>query len=205
MIADLLPHYYAINGRKTVFTPIRSILIDGHEVAWLERIECGSEGQVYTDRRLFCECRFIEGIGWERTGHFSELESASKCIRRKAAIFLRQRELREEYLARFRGSTILGGPEDLRVNIAEIIQDLLQKVDADDFIGEDGAAKLTFGTHFYISTLAEITGLRLEGLMETVKELANAGHIHQTNMVIQPAANRNQAGGPSTGRHLRSC
>ena len=71
LISELLPRYYEAHGEDPHHETIRSIMIDDHEVAWMEYTGTvkwditgqGREGQEYSGRELYCACKFTEGIG----------------------------------------------------------------------------------------------------------------------------------------------
>lgn len=195
MIADLLPRYYEANGDNTTYETVRSIVVDGHEAAWMayqgkvvaDATGRGREGEQFTGRGFYCECDFAEGVGWElKDGRRYSLDGERRCIPRKAALHLRHLELRAEYTERYKGDE-LGGAADyaLKRNVGPIILDLIDKAKAGEFIGEDTSGAHFWGGHFYLQTVAAITGLFVGHLWEDVYELMAQEEIGLEGAVIQ--------------------
>lgn len=110
MIADLLPEYYERYESNVRYEMLRSIVINGHEVAWVSYVGTlrldlsgkGREGTTVTGRTMVCDCDFTEGIGWnigEGGEHYtvSGQDAEATCLIRRAALHLRHLELRREY------------------------------------------------------------------------------------------------------------
>lgn len=162
MIKDLLPRFYEAQGTDPSYTVLRSIVIEDHEVAWMQVdgtiqedfSNQGREGQPYTTRELYCECDFKEKVGWMiKGGNVFRLLGPDKCIRRGAVAHLRHLELRREYLKRFKDAH--GDLFFLREKVPQIIFDLIKKVKAGEFV-EDGGGAALYGGYFYVQTLASI-------------------------------------------------
>lgn len=192
MIQDLLPAYHEAHGMNPLYRPIRSIVIDGHEVCWMEFFGKvayditgrGREGEPYTGRMLYCECNFTEGVGWKKDGDkVYSLLGPEKCLCRKAALYLRHLELRQEYLKRFNGTE--GDYFTLRQHVPEIMLDLIEKVKAGEFI-EDGGGAGFWGGYFYLQTVAKITDQFLGNLWEDVRRLVEEKKIGLEGAVITP-------------------
>lgn len=192
MIKDLLPHYYAAHGMNPTFKNVRSIIIDGHEVAWMEYRGTvtyditgeGRAGQPYLGRKLYCECHFTEGVGWEKdaTHGVVGLMGPDCCVRRKAAIHLRHLELREEYLERFAPGS--RDPYSLQKHTKEIIFDLIERVKRGEFIGENGNGAAFWGGYFYLTTVASI----MDGYhdLRVVRSLVDAKLIGMNGAIVTP-------------------
>lgn len=158
MITDLLPEYYRLHENNPVYNILRSIIIDGHEVAWMEFTGVTGEGDkrgTYTGRALYCECNFTKGVGWDvgKGGKPHNLSGPDKCIKREAALRLRHLELRQEYLGRF--NIAPGDSFALHNKVEEIVLDLIKKAKAGEFL-EDGNGASFWGGYFYLQTLAAI-------------------------------------------------
>src|SRR3989344_2249225 len=112
MISDLLPEYYKAHGNDhPVYTILKSMVIDGHEVAWME-FKGESGERKYSGRSLYCECDFTKGVGWDaKDSKIGELlyslSGKEKCFKRKKVIRLRHIELQKEYLERFKAGNNL--------------------------------------------------------------------------------------------------
>lgn len=192
MIADHLDRYYETHGTDPSYEVVRSIVIDGHEVAWVRyegtvKVDLtgrGREGAPYTGYMMKCECDFIEGVGWrtdEKHGVVGLMNNNKPCLYRATAQHLRHLELREEYTQRFdaRGRSLHGHAKD-------IILDLIEKVKAEEFIGEDGGGASFYGGYFYLQTVAAITDLFVGHLWDDVYALMADEKVGLDGAVIQP-------------------
>jgi len=165
-------------------------MIDGHEVAWMQCdgwfINLDVEGESYSENKLFCECDFTENIGWETRGDgkaYPIAGSSTNCRYREAAKHLRHLELRDEYVKRFEtyGQTLF-----LSQFTLGIIIDLVDKVNAGEFIGENGRPEfLLWGGCLCVQTLAKITEQSDEKTWEYVLELKKRGEINLKDGVIR--------------------
>lgn len=192
MIKDLLPAYYAAYGTDPSYTVIRSIVISGHEAAWMELKGTvqfditgrGREGEPYVAHGFYCECDFAEGVGWKKDGDsVVTLMGPEKCLCRKAAMHLRHLELRQEYLERYKEEG--GDYFALRRHVPDIIIDLIEKVKAGEFV-EDGSGAEFWGGYFYLQTVARITDQFLGHLWEDVHRLCTEKKISLDGAVITP-------------------
>lgn len=170
MISDYLPSYLA-SREGTNYRILESIMINGHEVAWMEAsgiikydlMQQGREGLPWTDRRLYCECHFRPDV------------DADKCTNFDQALVLRIAELRAEYQEK------LAPVED---HIPEIVLDLMEKAKAGEFIGEGGAGARFYGGYFYANTVESIVGSM--GVCEIVRGMVANHQICMDGFVIQP-------------------
>jgi hypothetical protein len=191
MIADLLEHYYEAYDQTGRYEIARSIVVDGHEVAWCSyenKVLAGpATGETYHIHVWVCECDFVEGVGWQiRDGHRYSIHDQEKCLRRKAAAHLVQLELRDEYLAKW-GTTDWGtSPGQLRTHLGEIVADLAAKVQNGVCIGEDGNGAAFWGGWFYLGTLASIIDCPVAKLWEPIGVLAASGAISLEGAVVCP-------------------
>lgn len=184
MIADHLLRYYEEHP-GVIYTTLRSIMVDGHEVAYMElRGTVGggpNAGKEYTARGAYCECDFQEGVGWERKGgQMYSLDGERSCVRRKAACHLRALELRAEYEEQY------GDGWGLARHTKEIILDLIEKAKAGEWVGEDTNGASFWGGYFYLQTVAAITGEFIGHLWGDVYELMAEKKIGLDGAVIQP-------------------
>lgn len=191
MIADLLYRYYEVHGtnpRYELFPapPARSFMIEGHEVAWMryhgemvaDLSGQGREGQAYEGYGLECECDFTEGVGYKvdaKHGGVGIGNATQKCLPRAAARHLRTLELRAEYTDRFEGSTA-GVWSSMHTHFDEVVLDLIEKVKANEFVGEDGGGARFYGGYLYLQTVADVLDIsmgmawdRLYGMIEAKK------------------------------------
>ena len=190
----LLPRYYEANGDNPRYESVRSMPIDGHDVEWMEyRGEVayditgqGREGRPYSGHCLKCACDFTEGVGWKvEDGQRYNLDGEKKCLPRQAATFLRQLELRREYLDRFKSEdTFKDGAYGLRDSIQEIILDLIEKEKAGEFIGEDGVGAGFWGGHFYLQTVEAITEMPMKDLWGVVDKMVKDKQIGIEGAVV---------------------
>ncbi|MDB5185233.1 MAG: hypothetical protein JWN38_1041 [Candidatus Saccharibacteria bacterium] len=184
MIADLLPHYYEHYRSDVQYDVLRSIVIDGHETAWMSFVGSGREGEPFTGRELKCECDFTEGVGWQIHDKFGAvgLDGGRKCLKRQAALRLRHLELREEYAERF-----LNQPEKFGMFsscIREITLDLIEKGQAGEWL-EDGGGAAFYGGYFYLQTLAAITDIYMGHLWEDMYALLEEKLIEIDGAVVK--------------------
>jgi hypothetical protein len=63
MIKDLLPQFYADHGPDSItYDPVRSFVVNGHEIWWAEY--CGRGDRSFTGRSVVCECDFTPSLGY---------------------------------------------------------------------------------------------------------------------------------------------
>ncbi|MBI5153116.1 MAG: hypothetical protein HZA36_01520 [Parcubacteria group bacterium] len=191
VIVDLLFEYYTAFGTNPTYTILRSIVVDGHEIAWM-RFEgivdiplFGKEGKPYVGNMLFCECDFKKDVGWQiHKGNPCTIGSRGECLPRQAAIHLRQLELRSEYLRRFEKTTD-SDALFLPQQTPKIVCDLIEKVKAGEFIGEDGSGAEFWGGYFYLQTLASILDLPMSEIWKEADPLIEQKKISLEGAVVQ--------------------
>jgi hypothetical protein len=194
MIADLLPRYYEAHGRNDTYETLRSIMIDGHEVAWMKYTfiltnnvpGIGRKGKPIETFGLYCECYFTEEVGWKTDEKFGVVGLSGKdhCIRFETAIDLRIRELREEYYALFdvhRGM----GSYGLVQHIDEMVTDLFERDKRGEFIAEGSNGAHFWGGHFYIGTLARILDIDMSFIHKHIRRLVTESKIALEGFVVQ--------------------
>lgn len=191
-IAELLPRYYEAYGQNPTYDVERSIMIDGHEVAWLhyqgevtfDITGKGQEGKAYEGHELHCACRFTEGVGWQidvERGTPVGFIGRDECDKKRVAMHMRHLELRQEYQERgMLGDT---GRQDAGV-VKAIMLDLIQKREADEFVEGTTGAEF-WGGHYYLQTVGEITGLSMKQVWEGADLLLAEKRIRLEGMVVQ--------------------
>jgi len=194
MINDHLPNFYAKFGDDSKYDIIRSMVVNGHEVAWMsysgtvkyDILQQGREGEPFVMYLMQCECDFIEGVGWYFTdaGGYMALSDAKKCLPRKAALYLRHLELRQEYVERFRTGSDSTSLLGFDAHFCEIVLDLIEKGEAHEWL-EDGNGASFWGGHFYIHTVAEIMDCRMDHLYPLFDEMAKNGQIVMEGHVVR--------------------
>jgi hypothetical protein len=198
LIEELLPRYYETHGTNPRFEIDRSIIIDGHEVAWMtyegevafDITGEGKEGKPYKGHELYCACKFTEGVGWriEENGQPIGLMSGDKCLPKEAALYLRQLELREEYKARnMFGRWDHPGEEEVEA----IMFDLMDKAQAEEFLESTSGARF-WGGYYYLQTVAAITDLPMKRVWEIAYKMQDAKKIGLEGAVVQPYREPNQ-------------
>lgn len=192
LIGDLLPRYYEAYGESPRYEVERSIMVDGHEVAWLKYegevaydiTGEGKEVQTYSGHELHCACKFTEGTGWrmEEGGRPVGLIGGDGCIKKEAAIHLRHLELREEYKARdMFGMWGYLDTEDLEA----IMLDLMEKAKAEEFLEGTSGAR-SWGGYYYLQTVASITDLPMKSVREAADKMIADKKIQLEGAVVQP-------------------
>lgn len=192
IIEDLLPRYYEVYGNNPSYEIERSIMLDGHEVAWLKYqgevtydiTGGGKEGQTYTGHELECACKFTEGIGWqmEADGRPVGLMSGDDCIKKEAALHLRHLELRQEYKARdMFGRFGYPGTEELEA----IMLDLMEKAKQEEFIEGSSGARF-WGGYYYLQTVAAITNVQMKQVWEVSNKMIADKKMQLEGAVVQP-------------------
>ena len=192
LIGDLLPRYYEAYGENPRYEVERSIMIDGHEVAWLKyegeiALDItgeGKEGQPYSGHELHCACKFAEGTGWrmEDDSGLVGLMGGDGCIKKEAAIHLRHLELREEYKTRdMFGQWGHPGTEELEA----IMLDLMEKAKEEEFLEGSSGARFWQG-YYYLQTVASITDLPMKNIWEAANKLVADKKIQLEGAVVQP-------------------
>ena len=180
MIKDYLSEYCEIFKER--LTIIRSIVIDNHEIAWMRNeSDLGCEKEPFVFYKLYCECDFKRGVGWDaKNGEKHILSGHEKCLYRQAVKHLRHLELRQEYFNRFED---VAPGELLYLRAEEIIFDLIEKVRANEFIGEDDSAMLYDG-YFHLPTLGNIINMPMNVIWKIAEKLVVEKKISlQGNMV----------------------
>lgn len=196
MIAHLLPRYYEHYSNSLRYDVLRSVVIDGHEVAWMSYVgtvqvdlmDEGREGNPFIGRTMKCECDFTEGIGWsvDTDGHplpRSGPDTHETCLIRHAALHLRHLELRQEYKRRFvdgNANFFLG----LRGYIREITLDMIEKGRAGEWLEGTSGASL-YGGYFYLQTLAAIIDQPMGYLWEDMHLLMEEKLIDMDGAIIK--------------------
>ncbi len=188
MIADFLPEYYVAFSANPTYTILRSIIVDGHEVAWMRiegTVNIEGKDKPYAGNELFCECDFKKDVGWMmREDGPCCIGNREKCIPRQTALYLRRLELRCEYLNRFKETTY-GDISFLPDHTPQIVRDLIKKVKAGEFIGEDGSGAGFWGGYFYLQTLAGILDLPMGEIWKEVGSLVEQKKISLEGAVVQ--------------------
>lgn len=188
MIADHLDRYYEAHRRDDRFEVVRSIPIDGHEVAWMKFTGTNVYNEPFEGYDVYCECYFTEGVGWkvhEKHGTVG-LGGHEKCLFTEVALHLRHLELRREYIARF-DDKWSGNRHVPLSKTKDVILDLVERSqDPAFFIGEPGGGATFWGGYFYLQTVANITGLYVGHLWEHVHALMADEKISLEGAVIQP-------------------
>jgi len=192
LVGDLLPRYYEAYGENPRYEVERSIMIDGHEVAWLKYegevaydiTGEGKEGQPYSGHELRCACKFTEGTGWrmQDDGRPVGLMGGDVCLKKEAAIHLRHLELREEYKAReMFGRWGHPGPEELEA----IMLDLMEKAKEEEFLEGTSGARF-WGGYYYLQTVASIADLPMKNVWEAADKMIADKKIQLEGAVVQP-------------------
>jgi hypothetical protein len=189
MLGERLSKYRELTGTDDEYTVIRSFVIDGHEVAWMEvngtfedeRVDPGRGGSCYSWRSLYCECNFTEGVDFKlEEGRRIGLLGAEKCPYRKRVVALRHQELKEEYQRRFAVPS-----SGLIDHFEEIVFDLIEKVKTGEFL-EDGNGASFWGGYFYLQTVAVIIGQPFPELWRLADKMVAEKKIDLDGAVIQP-------------------
>ncbi|MDE1970731.1 MAG: hypothetical protein KGI50_04135 [Patescibacteria group bacterium] len=173
MIRDFLPEYSAAHQHSTepVYTILRSIVIDGHEVAWIQLEGTDLYGKQYRCYDLYCECYFTRGIGWDiRDGKATGL-SGDSCIKKRVATFLRHCEIQQDIQSRFPFINLILSEDDLHC----IIYELMQQLKTGSFINDqflDGTS-----TRLDLRTLEFILDHPMHDIYEKANALAAAKKI----------------------------
>ncbi len=208
MIANHLRAYCTAFGTYPGnYTILRSFVADDnqHETAWIQftgSLEWDITGQKHEGHPmayfgLVCECKFTYGVGWS---HFPSppppqdaRTSYIACPHRRAVISLRQQELQAEYRARF-----CKGPRQYLGRYArEITLDLIERVKANEFIGndDDGLPYVKFvgepdsfeppaEAYFHLQTLAAILGKSPAAMIAITSRLQANGIIGINGSII---------------------
>lgn len=184
MIADHMARYCEARGiPHWGFRIVRSVVVDGHESAWVEalRILYRDGGEITYIEPLgsyefLCECKLTEGVGWridaERKEGYINIAldvGDDRCIYKEAAMHLRHLELRREYQRYFewladseeltdeqRMPFILFGIESAEA-VRGIILDLVERAKRGEWLEASGGAAF-WGGYFYLQTVQSITG-----------------------------------------------
>lgn len=186
-IEELLPRYYEAHGDKLKFETVRSIPVDGHDIAWMKYEGETGNGRAFEGHILHCACEFTEDVGWKIDEEYGVvgLDGDKDCLPREAALFLRHRELRDEYVERFCKDEIFGDEFSLWDKIPEVMTDLIEKDKAGEFIGESKEGAHFWGGHYYMQTVNAITVMPYDKLWPEVNKLISDKKIQLEGMVIQ--------------------
>jgi hypothetical protein len=124
VIADHLAAYYEAFGSNPTHRVIKSVVVNGHEIALVENQGAviwdasglGREGQPYLTTSLACECEFRRGIGWWQSGDDEPVRCYGDfdrtCEPRRAA----QSQL-EPFLRTYHASAPLGQPASIAADL----------------------------------------------------------------------------------------
>jgi hypothetical protein len=183
----LLPRYHEAYtqayGELFRYRILRSMPIDGHDVAWMEYA-----GQHFTGNSLHCACDFAEGVGWHmQDGEPEDIDRDEECLPRKVAQYLRQQELQREYIDRFDDVAFGGIYKDvytLRDYIPQIVLDLLARKSTGEFIGDNGAHYT--GGYLFAESIVGITDISYEELWPILEQMDKNGLINLNYGVIHP-------------------
>lgn len=196
-IDELLLRYYEAHGDNVRYEVIRSLPIDGHEVAWTKHIvdvvtSISNDETIVREvsgHELKCVCDFTEGVGWgvDDSGRvYSRYQAKGSCLPKETAIHLRRLELRREYLDKFPIDSIPMGDEyDLWDKVPEIILDLIKKGKAGEWLSEGSSGAHDWGGYFYLQTVQEITGIPYDQLWNHVHKMYADKQIQLEGMVVQ--------------------
>ncbi len=175
-ILSSLATYNQATGSNLTFTPLWTYDSNGHWVAWMEMEYApadsreASMGSGRSPRGLFCACDFLEGQGWQRAadGSIRKLHGRDCCAHRQAAIYYRQLELRQAYLASYvdQDACLIEVIPPSRV--PDVVRDLLERSRNGEFIGEED--QLQTGA-FSLENLKVITNLKLRCVWERVQAM----------------------------------
>lgn len=186
-IEELLLRYYETHSDGIVYETIRSIPIDGHEVAWMQFNGSRMDGSEFSGRTFKCACDFEEGVGWRTDEKYGVmgLGGGEKCLPKKVAEHLRQQELRAEYIEKFPDDAIWGDDLALIKRVPEVVMDLIEKDKRGEFIGEGTSGAHFWGGHMYMQTVEAITGKPMRDLWEDMDKMQVAKQISLEGCVIQ--------------------
>lgn len=212
MIIDLLPRYYAEYESNLRYTTIRSVIVDGHEVAWMEyagHVEVeGREDETFVGRTLHCECEFTHNVGWYlKDGHRFTTDAKRTCKYKRVAMILRQRELEEELVdhggyARLRDRCLTdraGVVADAKV----LLLALADKGRAGEWVGEDGNGASFYGGFYYLQTAAEIMDeMPMDVMWDAANELVAEGRIYIEGAIICDPREIVPPGEDGLGQHM---
>jgi hypothetical protein len=186
-IDELLPRYYETHGEGIRYEIERSIPIEGHEVAWMRFDGTRHDGSEFNGHAFKCACDFEEGTGWrvdEKYGVVG-ISGGEKCLPKKAALYLRQEELKAEYMEQFPEDARWGDNLALLDHVPEVVMDLIEKDKRGEFIGEETGGAHFWGGHMYMQTVAEITGKSMRDLWGDMDNMQRAKQISLEGCVIQ--------------------
>lgn len=190
MIADVLPRYYEAHGDDLTYEVVRSIVIEGHEVAWMEYkgevvhdiTGQGNEGREFRGRELKCVCEFTEGVGWrqEEDGKTLNLYDAKDCQQKEEAGQMRIHELQSEYEKR----GFFDPDNAMYEAIQAIALDLIERSKAGEWLeGNSGAS--FWGGHYYLQTLAEIAQVSMRDIWQYADRMCSDKKIDLEGAVVQ--------------------
>ena len=136
---------------------------------------------------LHCACEFTEGIGWQVDEKYGivGLSGEDDCLPRNVAIYLRQQELRQEFIEQFKDSAIMGKEYALLDHVPEVVLGLIEKDKAGEFIGEGSNGAHFWGGHLYMQTVAAITGMPMSELWKVMDLMQAEKQISLEGCVIQ--------------------
>ncbi len=184
MIKDLLPEYRKAKNDGEKYSIVRSFIINGHEVAWME-VRGSVKGISYKARQLYCECDFTKDKNWYiKDGKFFTISGSEKCRARTKVLNQRHAELQKEYLDRFEAKNDLSVLAD---HIGDIVSDLKEKAKNGEFL-EDGTGAFFWGGYFYLQTLAAIIGKDIRETWQIADTLVADKKIRLEGAVIQDYA-----------------
>lgn len=192
MIIQLIPKYVEATRSNHTYRIIRSFIIDGHEVAWVEMTYYLHDD---TDRllpqkeyRVMCDCDFTEGIGWNltETGQIFTVhgKDASACTIRPLVMAKRHEELRTHL------EKVIGKPENpseretilFAVKAIEVLAGFAQH----HIMIEEGSGAHFWGGYFYLQTINKILGVDWPHIHMAMAVLYRMKKLNLNGMVVVP-------------------
>lgn len=187
MIHDHLETYLKEFGSDANLRIIRSIVIDGHEVAWTELSGVNANQEPYAMRSTYCECDFTEGVGWARRPRNGREKLVKldypHCLPRQAALYLRRLELRQKYQTHLAALYPGDYLKQLFNDFPSLVNWLIEESKAGEWI-EDGNGARFWGGYFYSQALTEIFGLTPTEVREGIDAMVAAKKISLEGMVV---------------------
>jgi hypothetical protein len=181
-IAESLERYYETHEGKLRYEVLRSIAVEGHEVAWMKHWIPEGDEKRFVGRELECACTFVEDVGWkEENGKITALTDDQNCEFKKKAELFRIYELRVELQAR---GLLVTQYENQESQIEGIILDLMERGRAGEWLKGANPAHF-WGGYFYLQLVEDITGFSWDNIHAATRSLYKQKKIDLEGMVVQ--------------------
>ncbi len=192
MIMQLVPAYVKATQSNHSYRVIRSFVVNGHEVAWVEVTyflnSDAAHNQPLQEYRVMCDCDFIEGIGWNIDGcgriYTVHGRDANACETRPVVMEMRRQEL-QNHLERVADKPEDGDSKETVLYVVRAIEVLATFAQHHVMI-EAGTGAGFWGGYFYLQTVQQILDIEWPIIHTAMAVLYKREKLDLNGMVVIP-------------------